>query len=70
MVKITPSAPNPDHAKKNFSQALFFGNEILVKRKYLSYHLCDFCPFFWRAENKRKLIIPVENDVLSAEINQ
>ena len=45
IVKITPNAPNLDHAKNSFSQALFFQNRILVQRKYLSYHLCHLVPF-------------------------
>ena len=54
MVKITPNAPNLDHAKKNsFSQALFFENRILVQRKYLSYHLCHFGPFFGQPKIKK-----------------
>ena len=54
MVKITPNAPNLDHAKNSFSQALFFENRILVQRKYLSYHLCHFVPFFGEPKTKRK----------------
>ena len=46
MVKITPNAPNLDHAKNRFSQALFFENGILVQRKYLFYRLCRFVLFF------------------------
>ena len=46
MVKIRANAPNSDHAKNSFSHALFFENRILVQRKYLSYHLCRFLPFF------------------------
>ena len=54
MVKITPNAPNLDHAKKNsFSRALFFENRILVQRKYLSYHLCHFVPFFGQPRTKK-----------------
>ena len=53
MVKITPNAPNFDHAKKKFSQALFFENRILVQRNYLSYHLCHFVPFFGQPKTKK-----------------
>ena len=52
MVKITPNAPNLDHAKKLFSQALFFENRILVQRKYPSYHLCHSVPFFGQPKTK------------------
>ena len=54
MVKITPNAPNWDHAKNSFSQALFFENRILVQRRYLSYHLCHFVPFFGQPKTKKK----------------
>ena len=53
MVKITPNAPNLDHAKNSFSQALFFENRILVQRNYLSYHLCHFVPFFGQPKTKK-----------------
>ena len=50
----TPNAPNLDHAKKNsFSPALFFENRILVQRKYPSYHLCHFVPFFGQPKTKK-----------------
>ena len=52
MVKITSNAPNLDHAKKKISLALFFENRILVQRKYLSYHLCHFVPFFGQPKTK------------------
>ena len=55
MVKITPNAPNLDHAKNSFSQALFFENRILVQRKYLPHHLCHFVPFFGQPKTKKKL---------------
>ena len=54
MVKITPNAPNWDHAKNSFSQALFFESRILVQRKYLSYHLCYFVPFFRQPKTEKK----------------
>ena len=53
MVKITPNAPNLDHAKMFFSQAPFFGNRILVQRKFLSYHLCHFVPFFGQPKTNK-----------------
>ena len=53
MVKITPNAPNLDHAKKSVSQALFFENTILVQRKYLSYHLCHYVLFFGQPKTKK-----------------
>ena len=62
--------------KNSFSQALFFGNRILVQRKYLSYHLCHFVPFFGQLKTKKtikkltNIMISVENDVLLAEIGQ
>ena len=56
MVKITPNAPNLDHAKKRFSQALLFENRILVQRKYLSYHLCHFVPFFGQPKTEKSYI--------------
>ena len=39
--------------KKSFSQALFFENRILVRRKYFSYHLCHFVPFFGQPKTKK-----------------
>ena len=53
MVEITLKAPNFDRAKKSFSQALFFENRILVQKKYLSYHLCHFVPFFEQPKTKK-----------------
>ena len=53
MVKITLNAPNLDHAKSSFSQALFFEDRMLVQRKYLSYHLCHFVPFFGQPKTKK-----------------
>ena len=55
MVKITPNAPNLDHAKNSFSQALFFENRILVQRKYLWYHFCHFVPFFGQLKTKKTI---------------
>ena len=55
MVKITPNAPMLYDAKNSFSQALFFENRILVQRKYLSYHLCHFVPFFGEPKTKTNL---------------
>ena len=53
MVKIRPNAPNLDHAKNSFPQALFFENRISVQRKYPSYHLCHFLPFFGQPKTKK-----------------
>ena len=53
MVKITPNAPNLDHAKNSFSQALIFENRILVQRKHISYHLCHFVPFFGQSKTEK-----------------
>ena len=55
MVKITPNAPNLDHAKSFFSQALFFENRILVSRKYLSHHLCPFVSYFGQPKTKKNI---------------
>ena len=41
--------------KKGFSQALFSENRILVQRKYLSYHLCHFVPFFGQPKTKKTI---------------
>ena len=54
MVKITPNAPDLDHAKKSFSEASFFENRILLQRKYLSYHFGHFVPFFRQPKTKKK----------------
>ena len=62
--------------KNSFSQAPFFENGILAQRKYPSYHLCHFVPFFGQPKTKENikkltnLMISVENDVLLAEIAQ
>ena len=54
MVKITPHAPNLDHAKKKFLPGSGFENRILVQRKCLSYHLCHFVLFFGQPKTKKK----------------
>ena len=42
--------------KKNvFHRLTFLKNRILVQRKYLSYHLCHFVPFFGQPKTKKTI---------------
>ena len=54
MVKTHLMHPIWTMQKNSFSQAPIFENRILVQRKYLSYHLCHFVPFFGQPTTTKK----------------
>ena len=60
MVKVTPNAPNLDHAKKKFFTGSVFLKQNISPKKVSFLPFVPFCAFF----------MTVEKDVLLAEINQ
>ena len=76
MVEITPNAPNLDHAKKKFFTGSVVCKEDISPKKVSFLPFVPFCAFFQTAGRKKTIknqinyMIPVENDVLLAEIGR
>ena len=55
MVKITPNAPNLDHAKQYFFTGTVLRKKNIRQKKVSFLPFVPFCAFFQTAENKKKL---------------
>ena len=68
MVKITPNSPNLDHAKF-FLHGLCFLKAAYSSKEGIFLTVCAILCLFSNNQKQKKIVISVENDVLSAEIN-
>ena len=55
VVKITPNAPNLDHAKKTFFTASVFWKQNISPKKVSFLPFVPICAFFQTGQNKKKI---------------